>query len=309
MRALDAKVETVNGTGHAKFRLPIPSPSRQHAADRDDLKPGEIITAVTLPPPPPGLQIYRKVRDRASYAFALVSVAAIVDAPPVGKSVRRALPLADWPTSRGAVPRRRKPGGAPATSRPSMRPPPKSWTKPVASAATISRSRSPAEPCVRCCRKPPGPEEASHGNEFTVGTNALDADAQGIVGKPLSRVDGHLKVTGGARYAFEMEQGPGVAYGFVVEASIGKGKIRSIDTGRRRARRGASGADPSQCAATRRRQSSRSSSRAHGARGDAIRPAGCLRGGRKLRTSHGPRRILSAPTMTVLRENTRCAMV
>ena len=41
--------------------------------------PGEIITAVTLPPPPPGVQVYRKVRDRASYAFALVSVAAIVD--------------------------------------------------------------------------------------------------------------------------------------------------------------------------------------------------------------------------------------
>src|SRR5271168_3849948 len=63
-----------------------------------------------------------------------------------------------------------------------------------------------------------------------VGSNALDADPQGLVGKPLSRVDGRLKVTGGARYAFEMQQGPGVAYGFVVEASIGKGKIRSIDT-------------------------------------------------------------------------------
>jgi xanthine dehydrogenase YagR molybdenum-binding subunit len=64
-----------------------------------------------------------------------------------------------------------------------------------------------------------------------VGTNALDVGSQGIVGKPLDRVDGRLKVTGGARYAFEMQQG-GVqtAYGFVVEASIGFGKIRSIDT-------------------------------------------------------------------------------
>jgi len=43
------------------------------------LRPGEMITAVILPPPPPGRQRYRKVRDRASYAFALVSVAAIVD--------------------------------------------------------------------------------------------------------------------------------------------------------------------------------------------------------------------------------------
>jgi xanthine dehydrogenase YagS FAD-binding subunit len=33
---------------------------------------------VVLPPPPAGRQIYHKVRDRASYAFALVSVAAII---------------------------------------------------------------------------------------------------------------------------------------------------------------------------------------------------------------------------------------
>jgi xanthine dehydrogenase YagS FAD-binding subunit len=42
------------------------------------LRPGEMITAVILPAPPPGWQRYRKVRDRASYAFALVSVAVIV---------------------------------------------------------------------------------------------------------------------------------------------------------------------------------------------------------------------------------------
>jgi xanthine dehydrogenase YagR molybdenum-binding subunit len=59
-----------------------------------------------------------------------------------------------------------------------------------------------------------------------VGPNALDA--QGVVGKPLDRIDGRLKVTGGARYAYEMQQD--ALYGFVVEASIGKGTIRSIDT-------------------------------------------------------------------------------
>src|SRR3979490_276750 len=62
-----------------------------------------------------------------------------------------------------------------------------------------------------------------------VGSNALDAQG-GVVGKPLDRVDGRLKVTGGARYAYEIQQGNGTLYGFVVEASIGKGKIRSIDT-------------------------------------------------------------------------------
>src|ERR1700754_758077 len=60
-----------------------------------------------------------------------------------------------------------------------------------------------------------------------VGPNALDA--QGVVGKPLDRVDGRLKVTGGARYAYETQQ-EGALYGFLVEASIGKGTIRSIDT-------------------------------------------------------------------------------
>jgi xanthine dehydrogenase YagS FAD-binding subunit len=81
MRALDAKVETVDGGGHTRIipieelhRLPRKTPEIETS-----LKPGEIITSVALPPPPPGVQVYRKVRDRASYAFALVSVAAIVD--------------------------------------------------------------------------------------------------------------------------------------------------------------------------------------------------------------------------------------
>ena len=81
MRALDAKVETVNPDGEARVipiaefhRLPAKTPEIETS-----LKSGEIITAVTLPPPPPGVQVYRKVRDRASYAFALVSVAAIID--------------------------------------------------------------------------------------------------------------------------------------------------------------------------------------------------------------------------------------
>jgi xanthine dehydrogenase YagS FAD-binding subunit len=81
MRALDARVETVDRAGGTRaipiaefHRLPGKTPEIETS-----LKPGEIITAVTLPPPPPGVHVYRKVRDRASYAFALVSVAAIVD--------------------------------------------------------------------------------------------------------------------------------------------------------------------------------------------------------------------------------------
>jgi xanthine dehydrogenase YagS FAD-binding subunit len=81
MRALDAQVETVDANNMTRaipiaefHRLPGDTPQIETT-----LKRADVITAVTLPPPPIGKQIYRKVRDRASYAFALVSVAAIVD--------------------------------------------------------------------------------------------------------------------------------------------------------------------------------------------------------------------------------------
>ncbi|KQP37963.1 xanthine dehydrogenase family protein subunit M [Pseudorhodoferax sp. Leaf274] len=80
MRVLDATVETVQPSGATRtipiadfHRLPGNTPQRETA-----LEPGELITAVTLPAPVGGRHEYRKVRDRASYAFALVSVAAIV---------------------------------------------------------------------------------------------------------------------------------------------------------------------------------------------------------------------------------------
>jgi xanthine dehydrogenase YagS FAD-binding subunit len=87
MRALDATVETVSPDGAARnipiadlHRLPGDTPEIETT-----LKPGELITAVTLPMPVGGRQIYRKVRDRASYAFALVSVAAIVQRDGTGR--------------------------------------------------------------------------------------------------------------------------------------------------------------------------------------------------------------------------------
>ena len=80
MRVLDAAVETVRPDGQARVipiadfhKLPEGTPQIETA-----LQPGELITAVTLPRPLGGTHVYRKVRDRASYAFALVSVAAVV---------------------------------------------------------------------------------------------------------------------------------------------------------------------------------------------------------------------------------------
>jgi xanthine dehydrogenase YagS FAD-binding subunit len=87
MRALDATVETVRPDGATRtipiaelHRLPGDTPHIETT-----LISGELITAVTLPKPVGGTHIYRKVRDRASYAFALVSVAAIVQRDGTGR--------------------------------------------------------------------------------------------------------------------------------------------------------------------------------------------------------------------------------
>jgi xanthine dehydrogenase YagS FAD-binding subunit len=87
MRALDATVETVRPSG-ATRRIPI---AELHRLPGDTphvettLQSGELITAVTLPKPVGGTHIYQKVRDRASYAFALVSIGVIVQRDGTGR--------------------------------------------------------------------------------------------------------------------------------------------------------------------------------------------------------------------------------
>jgi len=80
MRALDATVETVKADGSTRA-IPIAQLHTLPGATphiETSLEKGEVITAVTLPKPIGGTHIYHKVRDRASYAFALVSVGAVV---------------------------------------------------------------------------------------------------------------------------------------------------------------------------------------------------------------------------------------
>ena len=79
LAALDAEIR-IDGPNGARtlpaagfHRLPGDTPERD-----TNLEPGELITGVALPAPTGGRQIYRKVRDRRSFAFALVSVAADV---------------------------------------------------------------------------------------------------------------------------------------------------------------------------------------------------------------------------------------
>jgi xanthine dehydrogenase YagS FAD-binding subunit len=87
MRVLDATVETVRPDGSTR-RIPI---AELHRLPGDtphvetSLEAGELVTAVTLPRPVGGTHVYHKVRDRASYAFALVSVAAIVQRDGTGR--------------------------------------------------------------------------------------------------------------------------------------------------------------------------------------------------------------------------------
>ena len=91
LTALDATVDVLGRNGPrqipvAEFhRLPGDDPSRDNV-----LEPGEVITGVTLPRPVAGRQIYRKIRDRSSYAFALVSVAALIEVTD-GRIARAAL--------------------------------------------------------------------------------------------------------------------------------------------------------------------------------------------------------------------------
>ncbi|MFY0730777.1 FAD binding domain-containing protein [Pseudomonas sp. NFX15] len=80
MRALDARIETIKPDGSTRsiaiadlHRLPGTTPHLETT-----LMANEMITAVTLPAPLGGTHLYQKVRDRSSYAFALVSVAAVL---------------------------------------------------------------------------------------------------------------------------------------------------------------------------------------------------------------------------------------
>jgi xanthine dehydrogenase YagS FAD-binding subunit len=98
MRVLDAQVETVNAAGEVRT-IPIAEFHRL-PGDRPHidtvLPPGDLITAVILPQPVGGTQVYRKVRDRASYAFALVSVAAVIQRDGTGRVAFGGLAHKPW---------------------------------------------------------------------------------------------------------------------------------------------------------------------------------------------------------------------
>ena len=115
MRVLDATVEPVNAAGPTRaipiadfHRLPGATPNIETA-----LAPGELITAVTLPKPIGGTHIYQKVRDRASYAFALISVAAVIQPGGRGRLAFGGLAHKPWRVEAAEA---QMPNGAKATA-------------------------------------------------------------------------------------------------------------------------------------------------------------------------------------------------
>jgi xanthine dehydrogenase YagS FAD-binding subunit len=95
--ALDAKVEVLTPSGQARsfplmelHRLPAEAPEQD-----THLVPGELITAVTIPPPPKGGQVYRKVRDRASFSGGLAAVAVAGDRLALGAVAHKPWRAAD----------------------------------------------------------------------------------------------------------------------------------------------------------------------------------------------------------------------
>jgi xanthine dehydrogenase YagS FAD-binding subunit len=109
MQLLDVGIETVNPNGATRtipiadfYRLPGSTPHIENT-----LAPGELITAVTLPKPLGGKHFYRKVRDRSSYAFALVSVAAVVQPDGSGRVALGGVAHRPWrvPAAEGSMPK------------------------------------------------------------------------------------------------------------------------------------------------------------------------------------------------------------
>lgn len=116
LRALDATIETVRADGASRriamadlHRLPGDTPHIETV-----LEPAELITAVVLPKPVGGTHIYRKVRDRASYAFALISVGAIVQPDGNGRVAVGGIAPKPWRSEEADA---RLPDGARAVTR------------------------------------------------------------------------------------------------------------------------------------------------------------------------------------------------
>ena len=187
MRALDASVETVNADGGTRtipiaefYRLPGDTPHIETV-----LQPGELITAVTLPKPIGGQQVYHKVRDRASYAFALVSVAAIVQSDGSGRVALGGVAHKPWRVE-----------AADATMPQGLRSSPHAFWRTL----NPQTRRLQGEARRANARRRFGSGERLI-MKFDTPATENPIDQLRVVGQPTDRIDGSLKTTGKAPYA------------------------------------------------------------------------------------------------------------
>ena len=219
MRALDATVETVQPDGTAR-KIPI---ADFHTLPGDTphientLKRGELITAVTLPKPVGGKQLYHKVRDRSSYAFALVSVGLIVQPDGTGRVAVGGVAHKPWRVEAAEA---ELPRGAKAVA-----------TRLLAGREANARQRIQADAGRAHARGGAGRSE-ERGMKHDKPATQNPTDRKKVIGKATDRYEGKLKTTGTAKYAYEWHDiAPKPAYGYVLGAAIAKGRIASIDTG------------------------------------------------------------------------------
>lgn len=235
--ALDATVVVASVEGER--RIPF-SDFHRLAGDSPhldtNLVAGELITAIEIPPVPfAEKSLYRKVRERASYAFATVSVAAAVDvADGIIQDVRLAFGMVSHRPHRAhkaeevlrGAPAEREAfiQAADAELADAMAGPHNSYKIPQlrnTMVAVLAQLTSDV-------KSENVESEVARSNTDSTGTTGSTAFG-GPGGNPRPRVDGPLKVTGTAPYAYEQPvENP--AYLFPVTATIAKGQITSIDT-------------------------------------------------------------------------------
>ena len=201
-------------------RLPGDTPDRDTNLNAD-----ELITAIELPAK--GFSknyTYLKIRDRLSYAFALVSVAASLELDGgVIKEARLAL---------GGVahkPWRDETAEAELVGEPSGRSRFQTGREHRFAGCQGPRAqRLQDRPCPpRHC---PGADAGGEWNSANTGQQENPVSAMTTyIGTAVPRVDGKAKVTGAAKYAGEFNV-PGLAHGAVVTSTVAKGKITAIDT-------------------------------------------------------------------------------
>ncbi|WP_419924027.1 molybdopterin cofactor-binding domain-containing protein [Candidatus Poriferisocius sp.] len=232
--ALDATVVAVSSG--AERRIPFadfhrPAGDTPHLDT--NLGQGELIVAVEIAPLPFTTRSrYRKVRERASYAFAMVSVAAAIDvADGIVRDVRLGLGMVSHRPFRARVAEEAL-RGAPATAD-SFR----AAADAELAAARPGRQNSYKIPQLRNTivavlselteDRPP----AATVNAPSAGVSepARDQVFGGPGGEARARVDGPLKVTGTAPYAYEQPV-DNPAYLFPLSATIAKGRVKSFDT-------------------------------------------------------------------------------